>query len=186
MLIGYARVSTQDQTLHLQMDALEKIGCSKIFTDTISGSATQRLGLDEALAYVREGDTLVVWKLDRLGRSLKHLIETITNLNTRDIGFKSITENIDTTTSGGKLIFHIFGALAEFERDIIRERTNAGLQAARARRRIGGRPKVKTLDTPKKIALAQSLYDDKTNTIDEICKTLNISRATLFRHIKVK
>ena len=186
MFIGYARVSTQDQTLHLQMDALEKIGCSKIFTDTISGSATQRSGLDEALEYVREGDTLVVWKLDRLGRSLKHLIETITNLNNRNIGFKSITENIDTTTSGGKLIFHIFGALAEFERDIIRERTNAGLQAARARGRIGGRPKVKTLDTPKKIALAQSLYDDKTNTIDEICKTLNISRATLFRHIKVK
>jgi DNA invertase Pin-like site-specific DNA recombinase len=186
MLIGYARVSTQDQTLHLQMDALEKIGCSKIFTDTISGSATQRLGLDEALEYVREGDTLVVWKLDRLGRSLKHLINTITNLNNRNIGFKSITENIDTMTSGGKLIFHIFGALAEFERDIIRERTNAGLQAARARGRIGGRPKAKTLDTPKKIALAQSLYDDKTNTIDEICKTLNISRATLFRHITVK
>jgi DNA invertase Pin-like site-specific DNA recombinase len=186
MLIGYARVSTQDQTLHLQMDALEKIGCDKIFADTISGSATQRLGLHEALEYVRAGDTLVVWKLDRLGRSLKHLIETITNLNNRNIGFQSITENIDSTTSGGKLIFHIFGALAEFERDIIRERTNAGLQAARARGRIGGRPKVKTLDTPKKIALAQSLYDDKTNTIDEICKTLNISRATLFRHIRVK
>jgi DNA invertase Pin-like site-specific DNA recombinase len=186
MLIGYVRVSTQDQTVHLQKDALEKIGCTKIFTDTISGSATQRLGLAEALDYVREGDTLVVWKLDRLGRSLKHLIETITNLNNRNIGFKSITEQIDTTTSGGKLIFHIFGALAEFERDIIRERTNAGLQAARARGRVGGRPKAKTLDTPKKVALAQSLYDDKINTIDEICKTLNISRATLYRHITVK
>jgi DNA invertase Pin-like site-specific DNA recombinase len=186
MLIGYARVSTQDQTLHLQMDALKTIGCDKIFTDTISGSATQRLGLDEALDYVREGDTLVVWKLDRLGRSLKHLIETITKLNNRSIGFKSITENIDTMTSGGKLIFHIFGALAEFERDIIRERTNAGLQAARARGRLGGRPKAKTLDTPKKVALAQSLYDDKNNTIDEICKALNISRATLYRHITVK
>ena len=186
MLIGYARVSTQDQTLHLQMDALEKNGCTKIFTDTISGSATERKGLDEALEYVREGDTLVVWKLDRLGRSLKHLIETITHLNNRNIGFKSITENIDTTTSGGKLIFHIFGALAEFERDIIRERTNAGIQAARARGRIGGRPKAKTLNSPKKVALAQSLYDDKNNTIDEICKTLNISRATLYRHINVK
>ena len=186
MLIGYARVSTQDQTLHLQMDALEKIGCDKIFADTISGSATQRLGLNEALNYVRVGDTLVVWKLDRLGRSLKHLIETITNLNNRNIGFQSITENIDTTTSGGKLIFHIFGALAEFERDIIRERTNAGLQAARARGSIGGRPKAKSLNTPKKVALAQSLYDAKSNTIDEICKTLNISRATLYRHIKVK
>src|SRR5437773_9356611 len=141
MNIGYARVSTQDQTLNLQKDALENIGCSKIFTDTISGSTTERKGLDAALAYVREGDSLVVWKLDRLGRSLKHLIETITQLNNRKIGFKSLTENIDTTTSGGKLIFHIFGALAEFERDIIRERTLAGLQAARARGRRGGRPK---------------------------------------------
>src|SRR5579872_6240968 len=186
MNIGYARVSTQDQTLNLQQDALEKIGCSKIFTDTISGATTERHGLIAALAYVREGDTLVVWRLDRLGRSLKHLIETISKLNNRKIGFKSITENIDTTTSGGKLIFHIFGALAEFERDIIRERTNAGLQAARARGRQGGRPKAKTLDTPRKILLAQSLYDDKNNTIDEICKTLHISRATLYRYIKVK
>src|SRR5438105_4145918 len=141
MLIGYARVSTSDQTLNLQKDALENIGCTKIFTDVISGATTERQGLDEALSYVREGDTLVVWRLDRLGRSLKHLIETITNLNNRKIGFKSIQENIDTTTSGGKLIFHIFGALAEFERDIIRERTKAGLQAARARGRLGGRPK---------------------------------------------
>src|SRR2546428_930667 len=141
MLIGYARVSTQDQTIHLQKDALEKIGCTKIFTDTISGAKAGRPGLTEALAYVREGDTLVVWRLDRLGRSLKHLIETITALNNRKIGFKSIQENIDTTTSGGKLIFHIFGALAEFERDIIKERTQAGLQAARARGRLGGRPK---------------------------------------------
>jgi len=135
---------------------------------------------------VREGDTLVVWRLDRLGRSLKHLIETITELNKKKIGFKSIQENIDTTTSGGKLVFHIFGALAEFERDIIRERTNAGLQAARARGRLGGRPKAKSLDNPKKVALAQSLYDNKSNTIDEICKILNISRSTLYRYIKVK
>src|SRR5207248_3116274 len=186
MLIGYARVSTQDQTLNLQKDALEKIGCSKIFTDTISGATTERKGLEEALEYVRAGDTLVVWKLDRLGRSLKHLIETITKLNNRNIGFQSTTEHIDTTTSGGKLIFHIFGALAEFERDIIRERTNAGLQAARARGRLGGRPKAQTLNTEKKVALAQSLYDDKHNSIDEICKTLHISRATLYRYIKVK
>lgn len=183
MFIGYARVSTQEQTLDLQKDALEKIGVSRIFTDVISGAKEERKGLDEALAYVREGDTLVVWKLDRLGRSLKHLIETIQKLNNRKIGFKSITEQIDTTTSGGKLIFHIFGALAEFERDIIRERTNAGLQAARARGRLGGRPKAKTLNTPKKIALAQSLYENKNNTIEEICKTLNVSRATLYRYI---
>ena len=186
MLVGYARVSTSDQTINLQKDALENIGCSKIFTDTISGSTTERHGLDAALSYVREGDTLVVWRLDRLGRSLKHLIETITELNKKKIGFKSIQENIDTTTSGGKLVFHIFGALAEFERDIIRERTNAGLQAARARGRLGGRPKAKSLDNPKKVALAQSLYDNKSNTIDEICKILNISRSTLYRYIKVK
>src|SRR6266516_4286577 len=186
MLIGYARVSTQEQTLDLQKDALEKIGCIKIFSDVVSGAKAERTGLHEALEYVREGDTLVVWRLDRLGRSLKHLIETITKLNNRKIGFKSITENIDTTTSGGKLIFHIFGALAEFERDIIQERTNAGLTAARARGRLGGRPKAQTLNTPKKIALAQSLYDNKTNTIEEICKTLHISRATLYRYIKAK
>jgi DNA invertase Pin-like site-specific DNA recombinase len=186
MLVGYARVSTQDQTLHLQRDALEKIGCNKIFTDTASGAKAERIGLEEALEYVREGDTLVVWRLDRLGRSLKHLIETITKLNNRKIGFKSIQESIDTTTSGGKLVFHIFGALAEFERDIIKERTQAGLQAVRARGRKGGRPKAKALNTPKKITLAQSLYNDKNNTIDEICKTLNISRATLYRYIKIR
>ena len=183
MLIGYARVSTSDQTLNLQKDALEKIGCAKIFTDTISGATTERQGLDAALAYVREGDTLVVWRLDRLGRSLKHLIETITNLNNRKIGFKSITENIDTTTSGGKLIFHIFGALAEFERDIIKERTQAGLYAARARGRLGGRPKALN---SKKASIAQALYKDKNNSISDICKTLNISRATLYRYIRVK
>ena len=181
MLIGYARVSTQDQTLNLQNDALEKAGCSKIFTDTISGAKTDRPGLEQALAYVRPGDTLVVWRLDRLGRSLKHLIETITALHDRGIGFKSITENIDTTTSGGKLVFHIFGALAEFERDIIRERTQAGLQAARARGKKGGRPKVLK---DKKVAIAQALYNDKKNSVAEICKTLNISRSTLYRYIQ--
>src|SRR5438552_8248648 len=185
MLIGYARISTQEQTLNLQKDALEKIGCIKIFSDVVSGAKAERTGLTEALEYVRDGDTLVVWRLDRLGRSLKHLIETITKLNNRKIGFKSITENIDTTTSGGKLVFHIFGALAEFERDIIKDRTNAGLRAARARGRLGGRPKAKMLDTPKTVALAQSLYDNKNNTIDEICKTLNISRATLYRYVQM-
>src|SRR6184192_1302782 len=179
MLIGYARVSTQDQTLTLQKDALVKLGCNKIFTDTASGAKAERKGLDEALEYVREGDTLVVWRLDRLGRSLKHLIETISQLDTRKIGFKSLTENIDTTTSGGRLVFHIFGALAEFERDIIRERTNAGLIAARARGRKGGRPKSLT---GKKVAMAQELYHNKQNSINDICKSLNISRATLYRY----
>src|SRR5919108_4454567 len=168
MLIGYARVSTQGQTLNLQRDALEKIGCTKIFTDTASGAKAERKGLDEVLEYVREGDALVVWRLDRLGRSLKHLIETITDLNNRKIGFKSITENIDTTTSGGKLVFHIFGALAEFERDIIRERTQAGLSAARARGRKGGRPK--TL-SPKQVELLGQMYANQGNSIADILKT---------------
>ncbi len=186
MYIGYARVSTTDQTLNLQRDALEKIGCQKIFTDIISGATMERKGLEEALSFAREGDTIIVWKLDRLGRSLKHLIETVTKLNNRKVGFKSLTENIDTTTSGGKLIFHIFGALAEFERDIIRERTQAGLAAARARGRLGGRPRVKSLDNPKKITLAQSLYDNKNNSISDICRTLNISRSTLYRYVKTR
>src|SRR5512147_2015827 len=180
MLVGYARVSTQDQTLDLQKDALEKIGCTRIFTDTASGAKAERKGLEEALNYVREGDTLVVWKLDRLGRSLKDLITIITQLNNRNIGFKSITENIDTTTSGGKLVFHIFGALAEFERDIIRERTQAGLSAARARARKGGRPRALTST---KAQMATALYKDKNNTVAEICRTLRISRATLYRYI---
>ena len=182
MLIGYARISTQDQTLDLQKDALEKVGCQKIFTDIICGAITERKGLDDAIQFAREGDTLIVWKLDRLGRSLKHLIETITDLNNGKIGFKSLTENIDSTTSGGKLIFHIFGALAEFERDIIRERTRAGLVAARARGRLGGRPKL--LDQ-NKVEIAKQLYNDKSNAIADICKAINVSRATFYRCVKL-
>jgi DNA invertase Pin-like site-specific DNA recombinase len=184
MLIGYARVSTQDQTLNLQQDALNQAGCDQVYTDTASGSAAERTGLEQALSHLRKGDTLVVWRLDRLGRSLRHLIETVTALGERGIGFRSITENIDTTTSGGKLVFHIFGALAEFERDIIRERTQAGLQAARARGRRGGRPKRQP--SSRKIAMARALYADKTNSVSEICKTLGISRATLYRYLNQK
>jgi DNA invertase Pin-like site-specific DNA recombinase len=180
MLIGYARVSTHEQTLNLQHDALQKAGCGKIFTDTASGAQIDRKGLEAALAYVRSGDSLVVWRLDRLGRSLPHLIATMTDLEERGIGFKSLTENIDTTTSGGKLIFHIFGALAEFERNLIRERTQAGLTAARARGRTGGRPKSLTA---KQRSIAQSLYDDPENSIEEICRTLKISKVTLYRNI---
>src|SRR5213082_3355798 len=169
MHIGYARVSTTEQNLDLQRDALRKAGVSAnhIYTDTITGTKEKRPGLEQALSHLREGDTLIVWRLDRLGRSLTHLIETITTLNKRKIGFKSLTESLDTTTSNGRLIFNIFASLAEFERDLIRERTKAGLQAARARGRVGGRPKVQTLNTPKKVALAQSLYDNTENTIDE-------------------
>src|ERR687893_2948162 len=180
MNIGYARVSTQEQTLNLQNDALKKIGCTKIFTDTASGSKAERKGLEEALNYVREGDTLVVWRLDRLGRSLPHLIATLTSLEERGIGFKSLMENIDTTTSGGKLIFHIFGALAEFERNLIRERTHAGLTAARARGKRGGRPKAMTVQ---KRSIAQELYDTGHPILD-ICRTLKISKATLYRTLK--
>jgi DNA invertase Pin-like site-specific DNA recombinase len=181
MLIGYARISTQDQTLALQQDALAAAGCGKVFTDTVSGGSVERHGLAEALAYVRAGDTLVVWRLDRLGRSLKHLIEVVADLERRQIGFRSLTESIDTTTSGGKLIFHVFGALAEFERALIRERTQAGLAAARARGRQGGRPR--KLDTPRKVKMARYLYDDERRSIKEICQTLRISRATLYRYV---
>ncbi len=182
MLIGYARVSTQEQTLTLQQDALRQAGCEKLFTDTLSGATTERPGLQDALAFVRPSDTLVVWRLDRLGRSLRHLIETVTDLSHRGIGFKSLSEQIDTTTPNGKLVFHVFGALAEFERDLIRERTQAGLTAARARGRIGGRPKA--LPDARKVAIAKALYANKQNSVAEICRTLRISRATLYRYVK--
>src|SRR5213592_2286566 len=144
MLVGYARVSTSEQTLDLQKDALEKIGCTKIYSDVVSGAKAERKGLQEALEYVRQGDALVVWRLDRLGRSLKHLIETVTALKQQGIAFKSMTEHIDTSTATGQLVFHLFGALAEFERNLITERTLAGLEAARARGRKGGRPRLKS------------------------------------------
>jgi DNA invertase Pin-like site-specific DNA recombinase len=183
MLVGYARVSTQDQTLDLQTDALTRAGCEKIFTDTTSGAKAERSGLQEALNHLRAGDTLVVWRLDRLGRTLKHLIATISDLSDHGIGFKSLQENMDTTTSGGKFVFHIFGALAEFEREVIRERTNAGLQAARARGRLGGRPTIQSLD-PKKVALARKLYADESMSVQGICATLHIGRSTLYRYIR--
>ena len=182
-LIGYARVSTQDQHLRLQLDALKSAGCLKIFTDTISGAKQDRKGLEEALQFLREGDSLVVWRLDRLGRSLKDLIERLTDLHTRNIGFKSLTESIDTTTSGGKLIFHIFGALAEFERDIIRERTNAGLTAARARGKKGGRPK-SPLSEEKQLQMAKKMYENKTIPVEDICRGLHIPRSTFYKYVK--
>jgi DNA invertase Pin-like site-specific DNA recombinase len=183
MKIGYARVSTIEQSMSLQKDALTKAGCKQIFTDTASGAKTDRDGLAQALSHVREGDILIVWRLDRLGRSLKHLIETMSALDERGIGFQSLTENIDTTTSTGKLVFHIFGALAEFERNLIRDRTQAGLAAARARGRQGGRPKALSAQ---QIAMLQTLYQDKVNSIEQICETLHISRATLFRYVDTK
>ncbi len=182
MLIGYARVSTGEQTLDLQLDALQKAGCAKTYRETASGAKAERPVLADVVGYLRPGDTLVVWRLDRLGRSLRHLIETVATLAERGIGFKSLTEQIDTTTSGGKLVFHVFGALAEFERDLIRERTHAGLAAARARGRTGGRPK--KLADPKRLALARALYAGGQADIATICQTLGISRATLYRALK--
>ncbi len=178
MNIGYARVSTLDQTLALQQDALKAAGCERIFTDTASGSRTDRLGLTEAIQFARSGDTLVVWRLDRLGRSLSHLIQTATDLKQRGINFRSLQEQLDTTTSGGSLVFHFFGALAEFERDLVRERTVAGLAAARARGRRGGRPRKLSLD---KIGQLRTLAADRTNSVRGICRTLGISRATYYR-----
>lgn len=180
MKIGYARVSTHEQNTSMQRHALKQAGCEKIFTDTASGVRTDRPGLENAFNQLRAGDVLVVWKLDRLGRSLQHLIETIKSLQEKKIGFQSLQENIDTVTSGGKLIFHIFSALAEFERDVIRERTKAGLVAARARGRVGGRP---ALLAPKQIARVKKLYDARKNTVEEICKIFTISRPTFYNYI---
>jgi DNA invertase Pin-like site-specific DNA recombinase len=180
MLIGYARISTTDQTLALQQDALTTAGCDRIFTDTASGARTDRPGLTEALSHVRSGDTLVVWRLDRLGRSLAHLIEAVRELQERGVHFRSLQEQLDTSTSGGKLVFHVFGALAEFERDLIRERTTAGLAAARARGRRGGRRPL----SPQKIQQLRTLAADKKNQVADICKTLSISRATFYRYAK--
>ena len=180
-LVGYSRVSTGDQTQALQDDALLEAGCERIFTDTASGASTDRPQLAAAVDYLRPGDVLCVWRLDRLGRSLKHLIEVVTLLEDRQVGFRSLHENIDTTTPSGKLTFHLFGALAEFERALIRERTVAGLAAARARGRNGGR---KPSLTPRKVALAQHMYDKGDSTVAEIAATLGVSRATIYRHLK--
>lgn len=182
-LIGYGRVSTHEQHLELQLDKLREKGCIKIFTDKISGAKFEREQLEAALKFLREGDTLVVWKLDRLGRSLRQLIDTVMELQKRGIGFISLTENIDTTTPGGKLIFHIMGALAEFERDLIRERTLAGIEAARARGKKGGR---KRKLTQQQIDLARRMYADKVNyTIKDILASVRCSRTTLFEYLKL-
>ncbi len=180
MKIGYARVSTADQNLELQTDALTKAGCEKVFTDQASGAKDDRRGLLSAIEFCREGDSLCVWKLDRLGRSLKHLIETINYLHERKIGFVSLQESIDTTTPGGKLVFHLFGALAEFERELIRERTNAGLASARARGRLGGRPKA---ISERQLQIARTMLKDSHTTVKEVCDTLQISKTTLYRHL---
>lgn len=180
MLVGYARVSTGEQKLDLQLDALRQAGCEKLFTDQISGATSDRPGMNEALSYVRTGDTLVVWRLDRFGRSLKDLVLRVEELTARDMGFWSLQESIDTTSMAGRLQFHIFSALAEFERALVRERTMAGLRAARARGRKAGRPRV--MDE-QKIKLASRLMRDPEVTVREICQTLGVSAATLYRYV---
>jgi len=181
MFVGYARVSTVEQNISLQLDALSQAGCEKIFQDKISGAKMVRPGLQAALEYVQPGDTLMVWRLDRLGRSLRHLIETVSHLEERGIDLRSLHEALDTKTAGGRLIFQIFGALAEFERNLIRERTLAGLKAARARGRIGGRPK--SLDTSE-TELLYRLRDEKEHTVKEICQILGISKPTFYTYLK--
>ena len=180
MLIGYERVSTDDQNLALQHDALQSVGCEKIFSDKMSGAKADRPGLSQALEFVRGGDTIVVWRLDRLGRSLKDLIVLVEGFDKNEIGLRSLQESIDTTTSGGKLIFHMFGALAEFERNLVRERTNAGLQAARARGRAGGR---KEKLNQGQIAVLRSLAADPKRSVSSICTHLEISRPTYYRYL---
>lgn len=179
MLVGYARVSTHDQDTSLQRVALEATGCTRIFQETASGAQRDRPELAAALEYMREGDTLVVWKLDRLARSLKQLIETVEGLEGRGVGFRSLTENVDTTTPGGKLIFHIFAALAEFERGLIRERTVAGLVSARESGRVGGRPKSVN---DKDMAAIRAMLTDRTIPVTEVAKRAGISPATLYRY----
>jgi len=179
-LIGYARVSTLDQDPALQLDALKSAGCERVFTDKASGALERRPQLENMLDHLRAGDTVVVWRLDRLGRSLKNLIALVEDLAEKKIGFRSLTESIDTTSAGGKLIFSIFGALAEFERALTKERTLAGLAAARARGRKGGRPRTMTDD---KVLLARKLYDSKEHTVEQIASLLGVSRKTIYRHI---
>jgi DNA invertase Pin-like site-specific DNA recombinase len=177
MVFGYSRVSTTDQDQALQQDALAKAGAHQIFTDTASGAKTSRPALDELLSTLRPGDTVVVWRLDRLGRSLKHLIDVFSDLESKGVAIRSLTESLDTSTPGGRLIFHVFGALAEFERDLIRERTNAGLVAARARGRTGGRPSVWS---PEKLQTAQDLLAQGTD-IATVSRILGVSRASIYR-----
>jgi DNA invertase Pin-like site-specific DNA recombinase len=181
-LVGYARVSTAGQDLALQHDALERAGCDRIYADTGSGSIRHRPELDSCMDYLRARDTLVVWRLDRVGRSLRHLLEAVAELEERNIGFRSLTEGIDTTTAAGRLTLHIFAALAEFEHALIVERTRAGLEAARARGRYGGRP---TVVSPQKLAATRALRDAGELTMAQIAAQLGVGRATLYRHLNL-
>ncbi len=183
MLIGYMRVSTGEQSLDLQRDALDRIGCERVYDDVCSGRATERPGLNQALHVARDGDALVVWKLDRIGRSLPHVVGPVGDLQKRGVGLKVLTGDVDTTTATGRLVFGIFATLAEFERDLIQERTMAGLAAARARGRVGGRPRVMT---KQKLKAAMALMADRDNAARDVAKQLSISVSTLYAYVDAK
>lgn len=184
MKIGYARVSTQDQNLQLQTDALKAAGCEKIISEKISGAAKERPQLEAMIEYLRKDDVVVVWKLDRLGRSLRHLVETVHRFQEKGVGLLSLNDPIDTTTASGRLIFGVFASLAEFERELIRERTRAGLEAARARGRMGGRPKGLSKDAQRKAIVAEILYKERKLSVSEIAKELSVGKATLYRYLR--
>lgn len=180
MLVGYARVSTDDQSLDLQRDALAAAGCEVVFDDVMSGASRERPGLRDALSFLRRGDVLVVWRLDRLGRSLQHLVEVINDLAARGIEFRSLSDNIDTSSASGKLVFHIFAALAEFERELIRERTRAGLAAARARGRVGGRPRILAAE---RLEMARAALASG-QSARQVARALGVSERTIRRYCR--
>ena len=184
MKIGYARVSTREQNLTMQVIALEEAGCEKIYEEVVSGAKADRPILENLIKQLRPGDVLTIWKLDRLGRSLKNLIVLVQQLMDNDIGLCSLNDPIDTTNSQGRLIFNIFASLAEFERDVIRERTQAGLSAARARGRLGGRPRGLSPSAEATACAAETLYKEKKLSVKEICKKLSISKSTLYKYLR--
>jgi DNA invertase Pin-like site-specific DNA recombinase len=186
MHVGYARVSTKDQTIDLQVDALTRAGCTKVYTEVISGARAERPVLEQLLETLRAGDVLVIWKLDRLGRSLTHLLAIVTALITRQIGLKSLNDPIDTTTPQGRLIFNLFASLAEFEREVIRERTQAGLSAARARGRLGGRPKGLPHKAEGTAYAAETLYREGRLSAQDIADKLHISKTTLYAYLRAR
>ncbi|QHT65238.1 recombinase family protein [Rhodocytophaga rosea] len=184
MKIGYARVSTEEQNLDLQLDALLRAGCEKIYQEKVSGMKTQRAELGKLLAHLRAGDVLMIWKLDRLGRSLPHLVELTHELLEKEVGLQSLSDPIDTTTAQGRLVFNIFASLAQFERDLIRERTMAGLASARSRGRLGGRKKGLSEKAQKTALIAEALYKQKQLPVMDLCKQLSISKPTLYRYLR--
>ena len=186
MKIGYARVSTKDQNFGLQIDALQKAGCEKLYREVVSGARTERPVLDRVVDSLRTGDVLVIWKLDRLGRSLKHLVELVNTLRERGVGLQSLNDPIDTTTPQGRLSFNLFASLAEFERDLIRERTQAGLSAARARGRNGGRPKGLSAQAEATACAAETLYLERKLSVRQVADRLGISKSTLYAYLRYR